>query len=336
MTSFINANKNDPKISNIKFIGIDFDIGNDFPKEYKNNFYSYQFDVKQSAFMIGYGAAKYLSNKITDKKKRNLSMFGGGPFPGVTDFIRGYLAGALAFNLKETNPEKRVGVLSSSRIALNSGFYLGPTMNSAATNAVSENASMIFPVAGSATGVCLNKMKPGQLIVGVDVDQSLIFSKRKEHLFFSSTIKNIAQAAYNGLVNIYAKPDSNSSSKKSSYTDEHKIYGSFEQNLVGYSEAKFTDNNDKKNANDALEEGKKFFQEDKTKTMAKFLLQSDTYFNSDIQQHVDDLAQAVQKVYDSNEVADNNGSTQNATDDTTEKLLKKFNINTITKNSATT
>lgn len=259
---FIANNKgtvNEEKLKKVHFIGIDYDLnlGND-PQdaEYKKHFHGYKFNVEQPSFAVGYAAAKFLSETVPDQKKRNISTFGGAPFPAVTDFILGFLKGILTFNLSTQPPTKRVGIVNDN-IPLNSGFSLGSTMNAAVTNATASNVSMVFPVAGPATDVAVQQLKKNQLIIGVDVDKSLNYTGSKKALFFTSVLKNIAQATYDALANFYTDSKPNNNSGKS----ENLIVGNFQMDLVGVADTQIkTKQANIQKAKQAIEEGKDYLK----------------------------------------------------------------------------
>ncbi|MBN0919400.1 BMP family ABC transporter substrate-binding protein [[Mycoplasma] gypis] len=210
---FFSEEENRQKLINSDkvIIAIDYDasapLSNDVQGLPQGHAISLLFNTKESGYVAGKSAAEYVSTVMepNEVSKRLLNSFGGGAFPGVTDFIEGYLKGINDWN--KANPDKKVKHKVSSdasKINLSTGFNRD---NQMATNVTKEVATdpkplVILPVAGPATLDVSEKVRDRQLIIGVDVDQvnSVIQAKDK---FFTSITKEIGQALYDILRGLY-------------------------------------------------------------------------------------------------------------------------------------
>lgn len=274
------------KLKDVVFVTIDFNptVGDDaIPRE---KVVPITFNVKQAAFIIGYAIGDFLSKKYPEApEERVFSTFGGGAFPGVTDFNRGYLAGALVWN--QQNPDKKVKINGTS-VTLNSGFTPNSTeMTGAVTAATSGKVKIATPVAGPGTGTTLGKLKDGQFVVGVDTDQSLAYSDGNKNKFFTSTLKLIGQGVYNALIELY-------SGKTAANID--LVNGGFEKKMVGVAATSLT-GNDKALATAALDAGSKVFNSSDAaiKKLVDDALKTDADFNANIQANLDALAVEINK-----------------------------------------
>lgn len=192
--------ENKEKLNDVTLVTIDFNLAvND--KGYtpnKGQSIAIEFETKEGGFLAGYAAGKYLSQE-KEEANRTFSTFGGGAFPGVTDFNEGFYKGILQWN--EENPDAKVKA-KETKVILNSWFNpTAESMTSAVTSITTGGAKMVMAVAGPATHlVASNKdfTENGQLIVGVDTDQSLTSPKNSDR-YFTSILKRIGQATYDVL-----------------------------------------------------------------------------------------------------------------------------------------
>ncbi|MDK2819713.1 MAG: BMP family ABC transporter substrate-binding protein, partial [Mycoplasmataceae bacterium] len=162
-------------------IAVDWDGSSFIPK---GQFFGLGFSTNEAAWVVGQAASEYLTSK---GKKPHLSSFGGGIFDGVVDFNNGFLQGMSDWN--DANSTKKVKFYSGNNpgnhIDLSTGF--APTVDAIAKiNAIlgtSENSpQIILPVAGTLTGTTIDRIKDsksGQMIIGVDSNQSLAFPQNK-------------------------------------------------------------------------------------------------------------------------------------------------------------
>ncbi|AZG68494.1 BMP family ABC transporter substrate-binding protein [Mycoplasma struthionis] len=195
------ANKAKIQEKKITLIGLDFDngpFGANIPDTDGTGIFL-NMKIKEAAFIAGYAAAKFLSEK--PEAKRTFTTFGGGAFPGVTDFNEGFMKGVLYFNSQPGNEDKKVRT-SEPEVNLTSGFTVGQQMNGVIEGRLATNPSLILPVAGPATDVTVNSPNLGDaLVVGVDTDQALSVSKNSDR-FFTSIQKNIGQAFYDAVARV--------------------------------------------------------------------------------------------------------------------------------------
>lgn len=265
-------NKEALKTNKVVVIGTDF-----VPEVDEGHGIGVEFDVKDSAFVVGYAAADYLAKKYpSDADKRSVFAFGGAVFDGVTSFIRGFYKGIEQFN--KENKDKKTKILSTN-INLASDFVVGNTMNAVITTAISSNATIILPVAGPATVQVIDTLKKGdahkhKLVVGVDVDQAQSNPADKKW-FFSSIIKRIAQANYDIQTELYGKEDDYKIIKGFKLGEKSiKILGNFDNNLVGYASSSL-EGDEKTSVDNSLQKGKQEF--DKIKSSMDTVFETSTY-----------------------------------------------------------
>lgn len=162
------------------------------------NVASIMFDIKQVAFQAGYAAASYLAAK--DATKDHLvGTFGGGNFPGVTDFMTGFVAGVKYFN--ENKPKTFANKIKFAQFKTdaaytNSGFAENGG-NGNADVLIQGGAEIILPVSGPQTAGVIDTIKAANKtdikVIGVDVDQSKTIANDADY-FFTSIQKNVSVA----------------------------------------------------------------------------------------------------------------------------------------------
>lgn len=211
------------------------------------------YNVEQAAFVVGRAVAQYLKETQTDKAKRVISTFGGATSPGVTDFIRGLIAGVHSWNQDNVDADK---VSLSSGIVLDSTFETSNALFTAAIQQLTNNANTaLFPVAGPATFNALSSIKNHQFIIGVDTNGAIV-EKEHEGKFFSSVLKQVGQSVYSILEDLYTGQNKYlkqfALGKKSD-----AISGTISNNLVG--SAASTISTEKEKANAALTAAQTWF-----------------------------------------------------------------------------
>ncbi|MCU4116890.1 BMP family ABC transporter substrate-binding protein [Mycoplasma zalophi] len=240
---FYNLHKEEMQKKGVVIIAVDYDastpISDTEPGIPTGYSISLQYNTKESGWVAGYASAKFLSTLPEDK--RWVASFGGGNFPGVTDFNEGFLKGIKVWN--DENPTAKVKHQEDSqenKVNLNTGFVVGNKMNPIVQNILNGGSSqkvptIILPVAGPATTVVVDNLKDDQYVIGVDVDQTNVVSTRKDH-FFTSITKGIGQSVYDVLEGLY----SNNSAKLHGFvlgqSNGHNV-GNIAQNWTGVSKA---------------------------------------------------------------------------------------------------
>jgi len=174
------------------------------PENLKHTF-SIEFDVSKSGFKAGYLASLYLMT-INDANPK-VGTWGGGNFPGVTSFMRGFVAGVKYYNdnKEERNPKVEIVKFNDDADYTNTGFDNGGG-TTRADYLIDNGADVILPVAGGQTKDLIDAIKRSQRkdevkIVGVDTDQSVTYSEDK-NLFLTSITKNLRKAVYEGYKEI--------------------------------------------------------------------------------------------------------------------------------------
>ncbi|WP_412031614.1 BMP family ABC transporter substrate-binding protein [Metamycoplasma buccale] len=237
----------------IRFIALDFVLDKSIQE---GTGVSLNFKTKEGGFAAGYAAAKFLST-FKNKTDRTFSTFGGGAFPGVTDFNEGFYKGVYHWNKQQTNKDTKVTSVDGDKVELGSGFEPNDTMNSVVNSVLSKNPKLVLPVAGTATRVVTENDKFGdKYVIGVDADQALTATKKKNN-YFTSILKRIGQAVYDvtGSLTTNTKigefiPGFEDGKKSAS------IAKGYNDGWVGLAKSYIT--GDKATtANEALEEGKK-------------------------------------------------------------------------------
>lgn len=237
-------------------IGIDWNLPDGVVPN--GQFISVNYNVEESAWIMGYAAADFLSKKFpNDPTKRTATTFGGGTFNAVTDFIAGYLAGIKAFNDKNPGEETKI---TSSSISLDTGFGVDAGSTQKIKSILNNgNPTITFPVAGPQTGVVSDEIKTDadRYVIGVDTNQSLVFEKQKTK-FFSSVEKRIGFSVFNILADIFTK--------KQTYLNDFQfktknttVKLGYYKEFVGLS-ATTLEGDDKTKANEAIQEASAEFK----------------------------------------------------------------------------
>ncbi len=162
-----------------------------------SNVASITFQTKYSGFLAGYFASQYLVEVKKDDTPK-VGTFGGANFPGVTDFMVGFVAGVKYYN-DAKSPKNKVTFSKFAQDAeyTNSGFGAGQG-TSYANKLLQEGADIILPVAGPQTSDVISAINQNQKykqvkIIGVDTDQALQY-KSDQNKFLTSIEKKLSLA----------------------------------------------------------------------------------------------------------------------------------------------
>jgi basic membrane protein A len=161
----------------------------DYNPVYYDNVKSLLFATDQAAFLAGYAAA---GETATGK----VATFGGGNFPGVTDFMDGFLFGVNYYN---TENGTSVAVLGWDGDAgsVDSGFSDQTVGQTLGNGFISQGADIILPVAGPVgLGTAQAAQAAGNvMIIGVDQDWSLTAPEYAD-VIYGSVLKQIGAAVF--------------------------------------------------------------------------------------------------------------------------------------------
>ena len=169
----------------------------------KNRVASVKFDMMSTAFIGGFKTA--YNTQYYAKPK--VATFGGGNFPGVTDYMVGWLAGVNAANKYNENVAKNsawkhvsIAKFKSDTAYTESGFVNVKMAKDKSTLLINEGANAILPVAGSEVAGTISAINEQTVsadkkpfVIGVDTDMSKTYPQFKS-LFFDSVLKNITYA----------------------------------------------------------------------------------------------------------------------------------------------
>ncbi len=189
------------KDTNLKWILADADGSLDSPaghKEVGNRVSGIIFDMKSTSYVAGF----YSAYRAQEFDKPMVGTYGGGNFPGVTDYNLGWLAGvkgANTFNAQQKNgtwKPVKVATFINATEWTNAGFDNQQLAHSKTKTLLSKGANVFLPVAGADTLGTLSEMKEEGskgLVLGVDTDMELKFPTFKDQ-FFTSILKNLTYA----------------------------------------------------------------------------------------------------------------------------------------------
>ncbi|CAM9093969.1 BMP family ABC transporter substrate-binding protein [Mycoplasma todarodis] len=162
-----------------------------------SNVASIVFETKYSGFLAGYLAAEYLTEIKKDETPK-VGMFGGANFPGVTNFMVGFISGIHYYNnFKKPTHEVEFSKFASDEEYTNSGFSAGQG-TPYANKLLQNGADIILPVAGPQTGDVISAINQNQKysdvkIIGVDTDQALQY-ENNQNKFLTSIEKKLSLA----------------------------------------------------------------------------------------------------------------------------------------------
>ncbi|WP_391591758.1 hypothetical protein MCAV_07310 [[Mycoplasma] cavipharyngis] len=185
------------------FVAIDFKL----PENFANGrSISYQFDITNPAYIIGYAASKYIANVIANRENRGISVFQGADYPAYNQFSRNFLDGVLAYNYL-SEPRDRV-FITKENIDRSAGLFNSPQLKNAVKNNISPKTTLTLPIAGlDGTKETIDYYQENRQIgyvVGVEGNQELDFYYQ-DYRFFSSITKNYAQVAYEVAADLFGR-----------------------------------------------------------------------------------------------------------------------------------
>jgi basic membrane protein A len=164
----------------------------DFNPVVYDNVKSLLFATDQAAFLAGYAAA---GESATGK----VATFGGGNFPGVTDFMDGFLFGVNYYN---TENGTSVAVLGWDGDAgsVDSGFADQTVGQTLGNGFIEQGADIILPVAGPVgLGTAQAAQAAGNVrIIGVDSDWTLTAPEYAD-VVYGSILKQIGAAVFEAI-----------------------------------------------------------------------------------------------------------------------------------------
>lgn len=259
---------NDPKVSTILAPGFNHvNAMQRFITDYDNalnfilvdgevpgpNVASITFKTDQAAFLAGNLAAQYLVDVKKDADPK-VGTFGGGPFPGVTDFMKGFVEGIAYYNslhpFTDTSSRKRTiefVKLGTDSAYTNTGFAVGGGKSNA-EKLVTDGADVILPVAGPQTLDVINAINQSTRkdikIIGVDTDQSTMYdgsstpniaTDNYSEMFLTSVKKEVKTA----FVNVYKVMTGDTSLDDSFHGLGQTTVGDLDNQLVSIAEPAF-------------------------------------------------------------------------------------------------
>ncbi len=177
---------------NMNFILLDAEVK-------AQNVASVVYQTAASGFLAGNLTGLYLNAKKALGEKGyddlKVGMWGGGNFPGVTDFMVGFAYGINYFNQKSENVNQKIKFVKFGDESqyTDSGFGLGQG-KSKAQFLLSEGAQVLLPVAGAQVSDALLEVQKtslkNQKIIGVDSDAAIKFADQKQ-FFITSILKDL-------------------------------------------------------------------------------------------------------------------------------------------------
>lgn len=250
------------------------DSGVDVTKGDFTNVSSFTFRAEQSGFLAGIATAEFLNankeiftNKSNgDDGKLKVGGFVGSAFPSTTDFLAGFQAGIIAYNLQiksnTTQPFTTKTEVEWASLGKDIGNYAsggfapgqGVTISEELIN--KHKVDAIIPIAGPQTADAISVItgsKRPAIVVGVDSEQELNGNIQKEfnsaqlnnkklknadgtdmekqNIIQFSAIKKLDEAVYQILASIFNETNPNNSS--SSKTNQNNPVKGFGYNNIG-------------------------------------------------------------------------------------------------------
>lgn len=165
----------------------DFDGTTDAP-----NIKPLTFQTDQAAFLAGYAAASASATGT-------ISTFGGAPYPSVTIFMDGFLAGANQYNADNGTDVSVLG-WDGADGAFTGDFDDLSKGQTTAQGFIDQGADIVLPVAGPVgAGAAAAAQAAGNTwIVGVDADWTVTYPEYSD-IIFTSILKNIGNAVYDTI-----------------------------------------------------------------------------------------------------------------------------------------
>lgn len=162
-----------------------------------------EFATNESGFLAGILASRYLVEIAKDASPK-VATWGGGPFPGVTDFMTGFANGVEYYNTKirsadATTPKVKF-VLPAKDVDLTNTSFGAGGGKTIADKYIAEGADVILPVAGPQTADLISAINASNeatknwvKIIGVDTNQSQVYPTDSKY-FLSSIEKKIKES----------------------------------------------------------------------------------------------------------------------------------------------
>ena len=144
------------------------------------------FATNQSSFLAGYLAAAYSKTGV-------VATYGGMNFPGVTDFMDGFVKGVAHYNKVKKTSVKALGWDPAKK----DGTFVGNFSDSAKALQISknfelQNADVIFPVAGGLGGATAQNAMASKKSVVIWVDSDgVIAAPQYKSVLITSVLKGV-------------------------------------------------------------------------------------------------------------------------------------------------
>ena len=144
------------------------------------------FATNQSSFLAGYLAASYSKTGV-------VATYGGMNFPGVTDFMDGFVKGVAHYNKVKKKSVKALGWDPAKK----DGTFVGNFSDSAKALQISknfelQNADVIFPVAGGLGGATAQNAMSSKKSVVIWVDSDgVIAAPQYKSVLLTSVLKGV-------------------------------------------------------------------------------------------------------------------------------------------------
>jgi len=144
------------------------------------------FATNQSSFLAGYLAASYSKTGV-------VATYGGMNFPGVTDFMDGFVKGVAHYNKVKKKSVKALGWDPAKK----DGTFVGNFSDSAKALQISknfelQNADVIFPVAGGLGGATAQNAMTSKKSVVIWVDSDgVIAAPQYKSVLITSVLKGV-------------------------------------------------------------------------------------------------------------------------------------------------
>ena len=144
------------------------------------------FATNQSSFLAGYLAASYSKTGV-------VATYGGMNFPGVTDFMDGFVKGVAHYNKVKKKSVKALGWDPAKK----DGTFVGNFSDSAKALQISknfelQNADVIFPVAGGLGGATAQNAMTSKKSVVIWVDSDgVIAAPQYKSVLLTSVLKGV-------------------------------------------------------------------------------------------------------------------------------------------------
>lgn len=165
------------------------------------------FETAAAGFLAGFLTSWYLNaRKALGEKgyeEPKIGMWGGGDFPGVTDFMVGIVYGVKEFNLQNSDKKIKFVEFATDSQYTDSGFESGKGTDKAQF-LLREGAQALFPVSGPQVSDAITEIEKtslhNQKVIGVDSDGTIKFPNQKQY-FITSILKGLTDS----IAGIYKK-----------------------------------------------------------------------------------------------------------------------------------